>query len=45
VFARGSLRNWAVFTSTAADLCADAGVDRLDEEIIANGFALLGGLT
>jgi type II secretory pathway predicted ATPase ExeA len=44
VFAHGSLRNWAVFTHTAADLCADAGVDRLDEAIVANSFTLLGGL-
>jgi type II secretory pathway predicted ATPase ExeA len=42
-FAHGSLRNWAVFTHTAARLCTDAGRDRLDPEVVRSASTLLGG--
>jgi DNA transposition AAA+ family ATPase len=41
--AHGNLRDWAVFTRTALELCAIAGRDRLDEEIVRNAFTLHGG--
>jgi hypothetical protein len=43
VFAHGNLRDWATFTTTAVDLCADAGRDRLDADVVANAYTLLGG--
>jgi DNA transposition AAA+ family ATPase len=39
----GNFRNWASFTLTALDLCAELGRDRLDEQLARNAFALLGG--
>jgi type II secretory pathway predicted ATPase ExeA len=39
----GNFRNWASFTLTAVDLCADLGRPRLDEQVARNAFALLGG--
>ncbi len=39
----GNLRNWASFTLTALDLCAELNRDRLDEQVARNAFALLGG--
>lgn len=39
----GNFRNWASFTLTALDLSAEAGRDRLDEQVARNAFALLGG--
>jgi DNA transposition AAA+ family ATPase len=39
----GNFRNWASFTLTAVDLCAEAGRPRVDEQIARNAFALLGG--
>lgn len=39
----GNFRNWASFTLTALGLCAEAGRDRLDEQVARNAFALLGG--
>ena len=39
----GNLRHWAAFTLTAAQLCDEAGRDRIDAEVIANTYALLGG--
>lgn len=42
-FAHGSLRNWAVFTHTAARLCADAGRHQLDADVVHSASALLGG--
>ena len=40
----GNLRHWAAFTHTAADLCARAERDRIDEEIVHNAFAVHGGV-
>jgi hypothetical protein len=42
-FAHGNLRDWASFTLTAAQLCEEQAVDRLDRRVIANCLALLGG--
>lgn len=42
-FAHGTLRDWASFTHTAAMLCAEEGLTTLDEGILANAYALLGG--
>jgi type II secretory pathway predicted ATPase ExeA len=39
----GNFRNWASFTLSALDLCAELGRDRLDEQVARNAFALLGG--
>lgn len=39
----GNLRHWAAFTHAAAGLCDRAGRDRIDEEIVRNTFAVLGG--
>lgn len=39
----GNFRNWASFTLTALDLCAELGRPRLDEQVARNAFALLGG--
>lgn len=39
----GNFRNWASFTLTATDLCAEVGRPRIDEQIARNAFALLGG--
>lgn len=39
----GNFRNWASFTLSAVDLCAEVGRPRLDEQIARNAFALLGG--
>jgi DNA transposition AAA+ family ATPase len=42
-YAHGTLRDWAVFTHTAATLCTSASRPSLDEAVIANAYALLGG--
>ncbi|WP_242911479.1 ATP-binding protein [Actinomadura terrae] len=42
-YGHGTLRNWAAFTQTAAMLCAESGRDRLDNDVVANAYALLGG--
>ncbi len=39
----GNFRNWASFTVTVLDLCAELGRQRLDEQVARNAFALLGG--
>ncbi len=39
----GNFRNWASFTLSALDLCAELGRSRLDEQLARNAFALLGG--
>ncbi len=41
-YARGSMRDWAVFTLTAAQLCADAGLTGIDTEVVTNANVLLG---
>jgi len=43
VYAHGTLRDWAVFTNTAAALCAEANRDTVDAAVIANACTLLGG--
>lgn len=42
-FAHGTLRDWASFTHTAAALCAEQGTDTLNEAVLTNAYALLGG--
>jgi hypothetical protein len=42
-YAHGTLRDWAVFTHTAAALCAEAGRAQVDEAVAANAYSLLGG--
>ncbi|MFJ1938575.1 MULTISPECIES: AAA family ATPase [unclassified Kitasatospora] len=42
-YGHGTMRDWAVFTHTAAGLCAAAGRPVLDEEITTSAYALLGG--
>lgn len=42
-YGEGNLRNWAGFTITAAQICAEAGRERIDPEVIANTYTLLGG--
>lgn len=42
-YAHGTLRDWAVFTRTAVDLCREDNRDHVDERIAANAYALLGG--
>ena len=42
--AHGNLRDWASFTQTAAKLCAEHDQPRLDARIVANAFALHGGV-
>ncbi|GAB1639605.1 AAA family ATPase [Krasilnikovia sp. MM14-A1259] len=44
VYAHGTLRDWAVFTHTAAALCREAELDTLDADVTGNAYALLGGL-
>ncbi|MEV0633268.1 ATP-binding protein [Nonomuraea wenchangensis] len=42
-YAHGTLRDWAAFTHTAAELCRQADRTRLDEAVLANAYTLLGG--
>lgn len=42
-YAHGTLRDWAVFTHTAATLCAESGREHVDETVAANAYSLLGG--
>lgn len=44
VYAHGTLRDWAVFTHTAAALCREAGLATLSADVAGNAYALLGGL-
>lgn len=43
VHAHGNLRDWAVFTHTAAQVCRQTGRDHIDAAVVANAYALLGG--
>jgi type II secretory pathway predicted ATPase ExeA len=43
VYAHGTLRDWAVFTHTAAALCAEGDRDTVDAAAVANAYTLLGG--
>ncbi|MEV3986911.1 ATP-binding protein [Nonomuraea sp. NPDC049758] len=42
-YAHGTLRDWAAFTHTAADLCRESGRAGVDAAIAANAYTLLGG--
>ncbi|MER7669628.1 ATP-binding protein [Kitasatospora sp. NPDC096128] len=42
-YGHGTMRDWASFTHTAAALCEDADRTRIDAEVVANAFTLLGG--
>lgn len=42
-YGHGNLRDWAVFTHTAAGLLREAGLARIDTRAVANSCALLGG--
>lgn len=42
-YAHGMLRDWAVFTHTAAALCRETGREHLDAAVVANAYTLLGG--
>ncbi|MEU8252246.1 ATP-binding protein [Nonomuraea sp. NPDC048916] len=42
-YGEGNLRNWATFTLTAAQLCAETNRERIDAAVIANAYTLLGG--
>ena len=42
-FAHGNLRDWAAFTHTAVNLCAELGRDGIDERVVRNAFTLHGG--
>jgi hypothetical protein len=41
-YAHGSMRDWAVFTHTAAQLCGDAGLPGVNAEVVTNVNVLLG---
>ena len=43
VYAHGTLRDWAVFTHTAAALCAEGDRDTVDAAAVANAYPLAGG--
>ncbi|MFE2864915.1 AAA family ATPase [Embleya sp. NPDC059259] len=42
-YGHGTMRDWAVFTHTAASLCENSGRERVDTEVVENAFTLLGG--
>ena len=42
-YAEGVLRNWASFTMTAAELCNDSGREHVDDVVVGNVMALMGG--
>ncbi|GAA4609704.1 DNA transposition AAA+ family ATPase [Actinoplanes octamycinicus] len=44
VYGKGTLRDWAVFTHTAAGLCREARTATIDADVAGNAYALLGGL-
>ncbi|AGL15143.1 ATP-binding protein [Actinoplanes sp. N902-109] len=41
-YAHGSMRDWAVFTHTAAQLCTDAALPGVTTEVVTNANVLLG---
>jgi DNA transposition AAA+ family ATPase len=43
IYAHGSMRDWAVFTHTAAQLCAETHLPGVNPEVISNASLLLGG--
>ncbi|WP_281154666.1 ATP-binding protein [Streptomyces sp. HYC2] len=42
-YGHGTMRDWAVFTHTAASLCADQNLATVDAATVHNAYALLGG--
>lgn len=42
-YGHGTMRDWAVFTHTAASLCEEQGITTVDEATVHNAYALLGG--
>ncbi|MFD3335983.1 hypothetical protein ACFWV1_25525 [Streptomyces sp. NPDC058700] len=42
-YGHGTMRDWAVFTHTAASLCAEQNLDTVDETTVHNAYSLLGG--
>ena len=42
MYAHGSMRDWAVFTHTAAQLCSETDLAGVDAEVVANAAILLG---
>lgn len=42
-YGHGTMRDWAVFTHTAAALCAEQNLTTVDEAVIHNTYTLLGG--
>ncbi|RJL23167.1 ATP-binding protein [Bailinhaonella thermotolerans] len=42
-YAHGTLRDWAVFTRTAVDLCREDATGHITERVAHNAYALLGG--
>jgi hypothetical protein len=42
-FAHGVLRDWANFTITAADICADNEIESVDDRVARNALTLLDG--
>src|SRR5262249_55404264 len=43
IYAHGSMRDWAVFTHTAAQLCAETHLPAATPEVVSNASLLLGG--
>ncbi|MCX5346097.1 ATP-binding protein [Streptomyces atratus] len=42
-YGHGTMRDWAVFTHTAAALCAEQNLATVDETTVHNAYSLLGG--
>ncbi|MFC8898522.1 AAA family ATPase [Streptomyces cinereoruber] len=42
-YGHGTMRDWAVFTHTAADLCAKQNLTTVNEAVVHNTYTLLGG--
>ncbi|WP_331747609.1 ATP-binding protein (plasmid) [Streptomyces sp. NBC_00853] len=42
-YGHGTMRDWAVFTHTAASLCTEQNLTTVDEATVHNAYALLGG--
>ncbi|GHH54775.1 ATP-binding protein [Streptomyces candidus] len=42
-YGHGTMRDWAVFTHTAAALCEEQGLSTVDDTTVHNAYALLGG--
>lgn len=44
-FAHGNFRKWAAFTATAADICAERKLSKVDTDVVEHGFWRHGGGT